>query len=88
MCTKKGELVWPIARKKNVIIPRLATSVTVWVFNLIHDYKFHGDLKRLDNFFFLKLDDTEINYQLYRLQVSRTLKTRKAITWGFKSQTS
>ena len=46
VCTKKGELLWPIARKKNVIIPRLANSVTVYVFNLIHDYKFHGDLKR------------------------------------------
>ena len=45
-CTKKRErLLWPIARKRNLISLRLVAFFTIFVCNLVHAYKFHGYLK-------------------------------------------
>ena len=42
---KRGGLLWPIARKKNLISLRLAAFFTIFVSNLVHAFKFHGNLK-------------------------------------------
>ena len=42
---KRGGLLWPIARKKNLISLRSASFFTNFVSNLVHGYKFHGNLK-------------------------------------------
>ena len=80
---KRGGMLWPITTKKNLIRLRSAAFFSIFVCNLVHTYKFHGYLKPLDCvfffFFFLKL-----TISVCLLQVSRTLKTRKAINWGFK----
>ena len=38
-------LLWPIARKENFINVRSATFFIIFVFNLVHAYKFHSNLK-------------------------------------------
>ena len=38
---KKGELLWPIARKKNLISLRSAAFDTILVSNLVYSHKFH-----------------------------------------------
>ena len=38
---KKGELLWPIARKKNLISLRSAAFDTIFVSNLVYSHKFH-----------------------------------------------
>ena len=42
---KRGGLLWPIARKRNLIRLRSAAFFTIFVCNLVHAYKFHGYLK-------------------------------------------
>ena len=42
---KRGGLLWPIVRKRNLISLRLAAFFTIFVCNLVHTYKFHGYLK-------------------------------------------
>ena len=42
---KRGGLLWPIARKRNLISPRSAAFFTIFVCNLVHAYKFHVYLK-------------------------------------------
>ena len=42
---KRRGLLWPIARKKNLISLRSASFLTNFVSNLVHAYKFHGNLK-------------------------------------------
>ena len=42
---KRGGLLWPIERKKNLISLQLAAFFTIFVYNLAHAYKFHGHLK-------------------------------------------
>ena len=41
----RGGLLWPIARKGNLISLRSAAFFTIFVCNLVHAYKFHGNLK-------------------------------------------
>ena len=67
---KRGWLLWPIARERNLISLRSAAFYTIFVCNMDHAYKFHGHLKTAPHL----------------RQVSRTLKTRKVIKWGFRSQ--
>ena len=38
---KKGNLLWPIARKKNMISLRSAAFDTIFVSNLVYSHKFH-----------------------------------------------
>ena len=42
---KRGGLLWPIARKRNLIGQRLTPFFTIFVCNLVHAYQFHGYLK-------------------------------------------
>ena len=42
---RRGGLLWPIARKGNLISLRSAAFFTIFVCNLVHAYKFHGNLK-------------------------------------------
>ena len=42
---KRGGLLWPIARKNNLISLRSASFFSNFVSNLVHAYKFHGNLK-------------------------------------------
>ena len=41
---KRGGLLWPIARKRNLISLRSVAIFTITVCNLVHAYKFHGYL--------------------------------------------
>ena len=56
---KRGGLLWPIARKENLISLRSAAFFTIFEkkCSLVHAYKFHV------NFFFKKLDNPEIKHQ-------------------------
>ena len=38
---KRGELLWPIARKKNLISLRSAAFDSIFVSNLVYSHKFH-----------------------------------------------
>ena len=60
---KRGGLLWPIARKRNLISLRSAAFFTIFVCNLVHANKFYGYLRTVDNFF-KKLDNPEINHQI------------------------
>ena len=75
---KRGELLWAIASMKNFINLHSAAFVTVFARNLVHAYKFCiFEKKPLDKFFInLKFPRSIVNK--YTLQVSRTLKIRKA----------
>ena len=42
---EKRGLLWPIARNENFINVRSATFFIIFVCNLVHAYKFHGNLK-------------------------------------------
>ena len=42
---KRRGLLWPIARKKNLISQRSVAFFTIFVSNLVHAYKFHGNFK-------------------------------------------
>ena len=42
---EKRGLLWPIARKENLITVRLAAFFIIFVCNLVHPCKFHGNLK-------------------------------------------
>ena len=42
---KRGGLLRPIARKRNLIRLRSASFFTIFVCTLVHAYKFHGYLK-------------------------------------------
>ena len=42
---KKGGLLWPIRKKENFINLRSAAFFIIFVCNLVHAYKFHGNLK-------------------------------------------
>ena len=42
---KRGGLLRPIARKRNLISLRSAAFFTIFECNLVHAYKFHGYLK-------------------------------------------
>ena len=47
---KRGGLLRLIARKKNLISPRSAVFFTIFVSNLVHAYKFHDKLKKVQCF--------------------------------------
>ena len=42
---EKRGLLWPIARKENLINVRLGAFYIIFVCNLVHPCKFHGNLK-------------------------------------------
>ena len=42
---RRGGLLWPIARKGNLITLRSTAFFIIFVCNLVHAYKFHGNLK-------------------------------------------
>ena len=42
---EKRGLLWPIARKENLINVRLGAFFIIFVCNLVHPCKFHGNLK-------------------------------------------
>ena len=42
---RRGGLLCPFARKGNLISLRSAAFFTIFVCNLVHAYKFHGNLK-------------------------------------------
>ena len=78
---KRGELLWAIVSKKNFINLHSAAFVTVLALHLVHTYKFRKH--RLINFFInLKIPRSIVNK--YTLQVSRTLKTGKALKKDLK----
>ena len=77
---KRGGLLWPIARKENLISLRSAAFFTIFEkkCSLVHAYKFHV------NFFFKNLTIPRLSINLRLFLVSRTLKRRKVIKWGFR----
>ena len=76
---KRRGLLWPIARKKNLISLRSVAFFTIFVSNLVHAYKFHGNFKTAQQFFLKNLTIPRLIVNLHILKVSRTLKTRKAM---------
>ena len=80
---KRGGLLRPIARRKNLISLRSASFFTNFVSNLVHAYKFPGNLKIA---FFKKLDNPEINHQFTcTLRASRFQgHWKQGRQWGFK----
>ena len=80
---KRGGLLRPIARRKNLISLRSASFFTNFVSNLVHAYKFHGNLKIA---FLKKLDNPEINHQFTcTLRASRFQgHWKQGRQWGFK----
>ena len=61
-----GENDWEfhtIERKNNLISLYLAAFIIIFVCNLVHTDKFHGNLKPPDNFLKI-LDNLETNHQL------------------------
>ena len=84
---KREGLLWPIARKRNLISLRSVAFFTIFVCNLVPAYKFHGYLKALKNRsinIFKNLTIPRLIISLHLGQVSRTLKARKVIKWGLK----
>ena len=80
---KRGGLLWPIARKRNLISLRSAAFFTIFVKHVI--WSTPTNFTVIFFFIFLKnltIPRLSINVRLFL--VSRTLKRRKVIKWGFR----
>ena len=82
--TKRGELLWAIASKKNFINLHSAAFVTVFARHLVHSYKCRIFSKNCSINFFINLTIPRSIANKYTLQVSRTLKSGKAFKQDLK----
>ena len=82
---KREGLLWPIARKRNLISLPSVAFFTIFVCNLVHAYKFHGFFKNRSIILKKKLDSLDFNHQFTSPPSFKDIE-RKVIKWGFKCQ--
>ena len=81
---KRRGLLWPIARKRNLISLHSAAVFTIFVCNWSICLQISQLFKNRSINFLKNLTILRLSINVRLLQVSRTLRTRKVIKWGSK----